>query len=216
MTMCEIKFAPRLTLIALLSGFLTVTCTGIKHVNTNQTVLVKTPGAAGSSCALNNTKGSWQIDKTPGTAEIARSPDSLHILCTKIGFTAGAATVEPKANGMPWQNIVSGGFFGQRANDASDTAYEYPVLVSVQLERDTRTLVVSIPAPEPSSLPAETALPLSSEETQRAEANNQAIPNIAEAALKVSKPKFFDQKVAGFKAAVLRHSQSVGHARRAT
>jgi len=35
---------------------------------------------------------------------------------------------------MPWQSLIRGGLFGSKAEEASDSAYEYPALISLSMQ----------------------------------------------------------------------------------
>jgi hypothetical protein len=98
-------------------------------------------------------------------------------------------TVEPLARGMPWQNVMSGGFFGQRAKDASDTAYEYPALVSVHLKGDARAAIDPVPAPEPEKMSVEISEPAPPKISREASQTSQRVPDIL-APPAISKPRF--------------------------
>jgi len=152
-------------------------------------MLVETPGAAGSTCSLANSKGTWQIEVTPGAAAIVRSPEPLYVRCTKYGFLEATITVEPLARGMPWQNVVSGGFFGQRAKDASDTAYEYPALVSVHLKGDASAAIDPLPAPGPKKISIEVPEPVPPKISHKASQTSRPVPDIL-APPAISNPRF--------------------------
>jgi len=128
-----------------LVGFLAAGCTSASYVDMSQSILVQTPGADGAACVLRNSHGEWEIKSTPGIVVVERNAGALYVRCLKSGFTSVATTIDALPRGMPWQNILSGGFFGDRAKGASDTAYEYPSLVSLPMTPSKR--VTSAPKP---------------------------------------------------------------------
>lgn len=166
---------------ALLVGFLAAGCTSASYVDTSQNILVQTPGADGATCVLRNPNGEWEIKSTPGIVVVERNAGILYVRCLKSGFTSAATTIDALPRGMPWQNILSGGFFGDRAKSASDTAYEYPSLVSLPLAPSKRAASNLKP---PVKIPSETLPPAPKEIAE------DTIFNDTQAPLTVSEPFF--------------------------
>lgn len=93
-----------IALTALLSGCASVTGT------TNQSVSVQTreqggKDTAGAACELANSKGKWFIT-TPGSVTVTRSHDDMQVLCTKLGFEPGRASVVSGTKGPMFGNII--------------------------------------------------------------------------------------------------------------
>lgn len=108
-------------------------CASMGKVEVTQSILVQTPDADGAACVLSNASGEWEVTSTPEMVEVNRSPDTLYVRCLKPGFASAAVTVEATTRGMPWQNLLSGGFFGAGAKDSWETAFEYPSLISLTM-----------------------------------------------------------------------------------
>jgi hypothetical protein len=178
------KSMSRLATTILICGLLTVACTSVEHVSSSQNVMIETPQAEGATCTLSTPRGTWQVDRTPGMASVIRGPGALSVHCTKDQFAAANVTAEATPRGMPWQNVVSGGFFGQRAADASDTAYEYPASVSIPMQPDPKARLRLEPAAAPASTPPPAV-------THTPVAPAPFLPPPAEKApIEISKPQF--------------------------
>lgn len=148
----------RFRISVLLTGMLAAGCTSASDVDVLQSIVVQTPGADGAECILTSDKGDWKVGPTPGTVEIRRGAGTLYVRCLNPGYSPVATTLDALPHGIPWQNIFSGGFFGGRAEDASDTAYEYPSLILLPMKKSKR--VASVPdAPKitPAQSPREEA-----------------------------------------------------------
>src|SRR3989338_9418106 len=55
----------------------------------------------GAYCLLHNDLGSWQIDSTPATINVMRSPMDLHISCRKNGYGIHIVAVKALATARP-------------------------------------------------------------------------------------------------------------------
>ncbi len=102
---------------------------------TNQSVSVNTGSVNGAMCSLENNKGKWYVNGTPGSVVVNRSFSDLAVNCTKSGFPAGHKAIKSHTKGMAFGNVVFGGVIGAGVDVASGAAYDYPEEISVPLRR---------------------------------------------------------------------------------
>ena len=119
---------------------LTTGCASIVS-GTNQSISVETRSTtgemvAGANCKLENPKGTWYVT-TPGSVTVHRAYDDLSIYCTKTGEQPGIASAKSSTKGMAFGNILFGGLIGAGVDTATGAAYDYPVLITVQLGSTT-------------------------------------------------------------------------------
>lgn len=139
----------------------------------NQSVSVETRAdtgpVAGAYCSLNNNKGTWFVT-TPGSATVQRSYEALNVKCTKDQMDPGMATVSSATKAMAFGNIIFGGVIGAGVDIATGAAYDYPVLITVEMGKTTlvappappapaRDTSPSAPAPTPAAAPAAAPAP---------------------------------------------------------
>jgi uncharacterized protein YceK len=103
---------------------------------TNQSISVDThkkgvPVVA-ANCKLTNDKGVWYV-ATPGSVTVHRSYDDIAIRCEKDGHDPGLLTAKSSTKGMAFGNILVGGVVGAGVDMATGAAYDYPVLLSVEM-----------------------------------------------------------------------------------
>lgn len=111
---------------AALIAFLGLTgCASIVN-GTNQSVSVHTTPAYGATCSLENNKGRWFINKTPGSVTVNRSFKDLLVSCEKKGYRPSFKQVKSKTKAMAFGNIVFGGVIGAGVDVADGAAYDYP------------------------------------------------------------------------------------------
>lgn len=115
--------------ISLLSG-----CASIVN-GTNQTVSVTTPPVKNAQCKLKNKKGTWYVNKTPGSVVIHRAYGPLEIECNKSGFAQVKKTVKSHTKGMAFGNVVLGGVIGAGVDMADGSAYDYPQHIIIPMEQ---------------------------------------------------------------------------------
>lgn len=92
----------------------------------------------GANCKLNNDKGTWYI-QSPGSATVQRSYNDLNVRCEKDPLLPGLTTVKSSTKGMAFGNIIFGGFIGAAVDAGSGAAYDYPSLITVEMEQTTTT-----------------------------------------------------------------------------
>jgi uncharacterized protein YceK len=116
-------------LIATLTG-----CASIVN-GTNQPVSVNTGTVYGATCALENSKGKWYVNSTPGSVVVNRSYSNLTINCAKKGYRPSLKQVASKTKAMAFGNLVFGGVVGAGVDIADGAAYDYPTDINVPLQR---------------------------------------------------------------------------------
>lgn len=134
---------------------------------TSQVVSVETNAAGraapGARCALSNPKGEYFVT-TPGTVTINRAYDDLIVRCTLAGHDPGATSVKSTTKAMAFGNLIFGGVVGGAVDIASGAAYEYPVMITVEMQAvaaapgasasGTAPAIVPVGQPAQSSAPA--------------------------------------------------------------
>jgi hypothetical protein len=87
-----------------------VACATITR-GTTQVVAVDTPGAPGTSCAIQTQNGP-QVVTTPGSVTLSRGSSSLPIQCTKECYLLGSSIIPSNAESMAAGNVIFGGIIG--------------------------------------------------------------------------------------------------------
>lgn len=101
---------------------------------TKQTISVKTTPITDATCSLENNKGKWYINRTPGTVVIHRSFNDLAINCEKKGYF-GHKNVGSNTKAIAFGNVVFGGVIGAGVDMANGAAYHYPAEVDVTMSK---------------------------------------------------------------------------------
>lgn len=122
----------------MLAGSLIFTLTGCATVATdsNQMVQISAEDKANNvvkdaKCTLRNKRGQWQVENTPGSAQVHKSNDNLLISCSKEGMEDGTGTLISRANAGFWGNIILGGGIGMLIDHNKGTAYTYPTWIKI-------------------------------------------------------------------------------------
>lgn len=102
---------------------------------TNQSVSVKTGSVNNATCSLENNKGKWYVNKTPGSVTINRSYNDLSVDCEKSGYADSHKTVQSNTKGMAFGNILAGGVIGAGVDMADGAAYDYPTEIDVPMKK---------------------------------------------------------------------------------
>lgn len=139
---------------------------------TSQVVSVETNAAGraapGARCALSNPKGEYFVT-TPGTVTINRAYDDLIVRCTLAGHDPGSTSVKSTTKAMAFGNLIFGGVVGGAVDIASGAAYEYPVMITVEMQAVAQPSAASATpaapaapsAPSaPAAMPAEPPAPM--------------------------------------------------------
>lgn len=95
----------------------------------NQSISVNTGEVTGAMCELRNSKGVFYVNSTPGTVTVRQACDQLVIVCKKKGYVPmnpEAGTIQDKAKGMAWGNIIFGGLIGIAVDRSSGAGCTYP------------------------------------------------------------------------------------------
>ncbi len=105
-------------------------------VNGNQeSVSVKTGEVHGATCSLENNKGKWYINQTPGSVTVSRSYQDLKVACQKSGYGISQKNIASHTKGMAFGNVLFGGVIGAGVDMADGAAYDYPTDISIPLSR---------------------------------------------------------------------------------
>ncbi|OGT48019.1 MAG: hypothetical protein A3E82_04485 [Gammaproteobacteria bacterium RIFCSPHIGHO2_12_FULL_38_11] len=116
--------------VSLLSG-----CASIVD-GTSQKVAVQTPPVNGAQCVLENNKGKWIVNGTPGSVTVHRSEQAMAVTCQKRGYLKDVKTFESRTKPMLAGNIIFGGLIGGAIDAGDGAAYRYPALMQVPLKRN--------------------------------------------------------------------------------
>ncbi len=111
-------------------------------VTTSQQVDAKsgqifTTALVGANCTLSNNKGSWNINSTPGTVNVHRSYEPLHVQCFKPGFDMANSDSDSSTKPIVFGNIIFGGIIGGAIDMADGAAYDYPSQITVPMKPAT-------------------------------------------------------------------------------
>ena len=103
----------------------------------NVTLKTRPPGA---KCVLHNNKGTWFLNDTPGSANVHRSFQALHISCHKPGYATGNKKVASHTKAMIAGNILFGGIVGAGIDSANGAGFSYPneIVVPLRAEKTRR------------------------------------------------------------------------------
>jgi hypothetical protein len=104
---------------------------------TTQDISVITIPTGGANCMLTNSKGSWYINKTPGSVYIHRAYGKMHITCHKSGCPIVSRNVESKTKGIVAGNVafgLFGGVIGGGVDVADGAAYTYPQQIIIPMK----------------------------------------------------------------------------------
>jgi len=102
---------------------------------TRQPIVIEARSAADSQaieakCDLHNNKGSWQMN-APGTVEVTRSPDDLHVRCEDKDSTPGTAALTSRANAGFWGNALLTCGIGMPVDYFSGAGFDYPTPITI-------------------------------------------------------------------------------------
>lgn len=123
----------RLVVIALAA----VTLTGCASIvnGTNQPVSVETGRVKGATCVLENNKGKWYVNSTPGSVTVHRSFNDLKVNCEKPGYKPASKSIASNTKAMVFGNAVFGGVIGAGVDVANGSAYDYPTNINVPMSK---------------------------------------------------------------------------------
>lgn len=92
--------------------------------DSSQPITIDTPACPGATCELTNSKGSFYLDRTPGTIPIRKSYGDLTITCSK-GKDTMTQVYESSAVGAMYGNILLGGIIGGLIDAGTGKGFEY-------------------------------------------------------------------------------------------
>jgi hypothetical protein len=102
----------------------------------NQSISVATAPVDGAKCSLENDKGKWYVNQTPGSVVVHRSYKDLDVKCHKEGYQDSETKVESKTKPMAAGNILFGGAVGVGLDVVDGAAYDYPTEVKVEMNQE--------------------------------------------------------------------------------
>ena len=88
---------------------------------------------SGASCRLNNDKGEWYVNGTPGSVTIQKAFGDLAVECQKAGLGKGVRIYPSTANASIYGNILVGGLIGFAIDSGSGSGFDYPQSMSVEI-----------------------------------------------------------------------------------
>ncbi|MCD6047937.1 MAG: hypothetical protein K0S08_1584 [Gammaproteobacteria bacterium] len=101
----------------------------------NQPISVTTTPIDGAKCSLENDKGKWYVNQTPGSVVVHRSYKDLDVKCHKDGYQDAETKVVSKTKPMAAGNILFGGAVGVGLDVVDGAAYDYPNEVKVAMNK---------------------------------------------------------------------------------
>jgi hypothetical protein len=108
-------------------------CASITN-GTSEPVSVNTASVTGATCSLQNNKGTWYVNKTPGSTTVHRSYGDLRVKCHKDGYRDGQQIAKSHTKPMAFGNIIFGGALGAGVDVADGAAYDYPSNITVPMQ----------------------------------------------------------------------------------
>ncbi|OGT42103.1 MAG: hypothetical protein A3F42_02405 [Gammaproteobacteria bacterium RIFCSPHIGHO2_12_FULL_37_34] len=121
--------------IFIIAGVATLTSCASITTGTKQSVSVHTEPTRGAICTLENNKGKWFVNGTPGTVTVNRSFNDLQINCEKPGYQPSLKTIGSKTKAIVFGNAIIGGVIGAGIDMADGAAYEYPNDIYIPMKK---------------------------------------------------------------------------------
>lgn len=120
--------------VLILSSVSLLSLTGCASISggLSQPVAISTPKKQGIHCILENSKGKWEINSTPGIATVRRAYGNLEISCIRKGYPRMTASIPSSTRPIVFGNILLGGIIGAAVDIANGAAYEYPQEIVVE------------------------------------------------------------------------------------
>lgn len=100
---------------------------------TQQEITIDTSPVTDTQCYMQNDKGKWYLDKTPGKVYVHRSYKDLLITAKKAGYKETTIHAKSKTKGTVFCNAVIGGAVGAAFDCANGAAYDYPNKIHVEM-----------------------------------------------------------------------------------
>lgn len=126
-------------LVVLCFPLLITSCASVTS-GQHQPVSVSTGPVKGATCSLENNKGKWYVNNTPGSVTIQRSYNDMHVTCEKPGYKKVEKNVASSTKAITFGNVIFGvpGLVGAGVDVTSGAAYDYPTDIQLQMEREKR------------------------------------------------------------------------------
>lgn len=99
-----------------------------------QKIMVQTSGVENAECVLETEKNKYRL-LTPGFAQVERSRYPMTVSCEKANYIIGTKTIESKVRMAHSQLNVFNLFTGVPYDVASNSIYEYPSSVMIEMQR---------------------------------------------------------------------------------
>ncbi len=100
---------------------------------------METSPKEGATCSLENDKGKWFVNKTPGTVVVHRSYKDLDVKCQEEGCAPSEEKVKSKVKPMAAGNIIFGGLVGAGVDAVDGAAYDYPTDIKVNMADEQKS-----------------------------------------------------------------------------
>ena len=121
-------------LITCYVGMMLTGCASIVS-GSKQTISIETAAVKNAECSLENDKGKWFINQTPGSVVVHRSYKNLEVNCEKKGYKKSISSVKSRTIPLAFGNVIFGlgGAVGAGVDIANGAAYEYPTNIMVPM-----------------------------------------------------------------------------------
>jgi len=128
------------TILAVLCGFSFCFLTGCASIvsGNHQSLSVNTPLQKDATCSLKNDKGTWYVNRTPGSVTVQQSFKDMLIHCEKDGRPMGDTKIASKVKPLYFGNILFGGIIGLIVDGADGAGFGYPTTVSVPAQNPAK------------------------------------------------------------------------------
>lgn len=117
---------------ACFSASLLCSCSSIVN-GTKQNIMIETTPATQAHCILENDKGQWRVNSTPGQVLVKRSEKNLLVTCDKDGYDKKSDSFKSQTPKAVYGNIMAGGLIGAGIDRSSGAAFEYPSVIKMPL-----------------------------------------------------------------------------------
>ena len=115
-----------------IAGVLSLTSCASITERTSQHVAVKTSPVEGAACPLQNNKGKWVCNQTPGIVTVHQSAGAMNVSCKKAGYGTATRSFRSTTKGMVAGNLLFGGIIGGGVDVADGAAFHYPSTMRVR------------------------------------------------------------------------------------
>lgn len=113
-----------LTILSLSSLLALTSCAQV--ISGSHQSLSVTTSPEGASCELQNKKGTWYVNPTPGSATVHQAYSDLKITCTKKGYQTATKSVKSHTRGEAALDVLAVSPTGGAVDVGTGAAYLYP------------------------------------------------------------------------------------------